>query len=110
MTKVFIDNIFAMFGTLVCQQTLGIPMDTKCAPLLSDLFRYCYLDFKQGLLKKNKKTLVPSLNFSIHYTDDVITLYNFILGDFIDRIYPIELVIKDTSYTDMPASCLDLHI
>jgi hypothetical protein len=110
MTEVFIDDIFVMFDALVFQQTVGIPMDTKCAPLLSDLFRYCYLDFKQGILKKNEKTFVPSLNFSIHYTDDVITLYNSMFGDFIDRIYPIELVIKDTSYTDMPASCLDLHI
>ena len=110
MTEVFIDNIFVMFGTLVFQQIFGIPMDTKCAPLLSELFRYCYLDFKQGLPKKNERTLLPSLNFSLHYTDDVISLYNSMFGDFIDRIYPIELVIKDTSYTDRPASCLDLHI
>ena len=31
-------------------------------------------------------------------------------GDFVDRIYPIELVIKDTSYTDNAASYLDPHI
>ena len=48
MSEVFIDNIFVAFGALVCQQTVGIPMDTEYAPLLPDLFRYCYLDFKQG--------------------------------------------------------------
>ena len=31
-------------------------------------------------------------------------------GDFVDRIYPIELELKDTTDTDRSASCLDLHI
>lgn len=90
MTVVFIDNIFAMFGALFFQQTVGIPMDAKCAPLLlADLFLYYYSDLKQGLLKKNEKTLVPSFNFTLHYTDDHISQYNSIFGDFIHRIYSI---------------------
>jgi hypothetical protein len=97
MTEVFSDNIFAMLCALVLQQTLDIPMDTKCVPpLLADLFLYCYLYFKHGLLKTNDKTFVPSLNVTLHYTDDISSLYNSKVGDFIDRIYPIELVIKDT--------------
>jgi hypothetical protein len=111
MIEVFSDNIFVMFCGLFFQQTVGIPMDTTCAPpLLADLFLYCYLDIKQGLLKKNEKTFVPSLNFTLHYTDDVISLYNSMLCDFIVRIYPIELVINDIPYTDRSASFLDLHI
>ena len=31
-------------------------------------------------------------------------------GDFVDRIYPIELEIKDTTYTDRSASYHDLHL
>ena len=31
-------------------------------------------------------------------------------GDFVDRIYPIELEIKDTADTDRSASYLDLHL
>jgi hypothetical protein len=34
----FIYNIFVQFVGLVFQQTIGIPMSTKCAPLLPDLF------------------------------------------------------------------------
>jgi hypothetical protein len=84
------------FVALFYQQTVGIPIDSTCAPpLLADLFLYCYLDFKQGLLKKNEKTFVPSLNFMLHYTDDVISIYNSMLGEFIVRIYPNELVIHD---------------
>jgi hypothetical protein len=35
------------------------------------------------------------------YIDDVISLNNSRVGDFVDRIYPIELEIKDTTATDM---------
>jgi hypothetical protein len=31
-------------------------------------------------------------------------------GDFVDRIYPIELEIKDITYTDRSTSYLDIHI
>jgi hypothetical protein len=38
----------------------------------------------------------------------VLSLNNYRFGDFVDRIYPIELEIKDT--TDRSASYLDLHL
>ena len=44
------------------------------------------------------------------YIDDVLSLNNSRLIDFIDRIYPIELETKDTTYTDRPASYLDIHL
>ena len=94
------------------QQTVGrIPMDTNCAPLLADLFLFSYVtDFIQRLLKKNEKKLVRSFNFTFRYIDDVLSLNNFSFGDFVDRIYPIELEIKDTKDTDRSASYLDLHL
>jgi hypothetical protein len=33
MLEVLIDNVFAMLGGRVFQQTVGIPMGTNCAPL-----------------------------------------------------------------------------
>jgi hypothetical protein len=42
------------------------------------------------------------------YIDDVLSLNNSRFGDFIDRIYPIELRIKDTTDTDRSASYLEL--
>jgi hypothetical protein len=44
----------------------------------------------QGLLKKNEKNLARSFNFMVRYIDDVLSLNNFRLGDFVDLIYPIE--------------------
>jgi hypothetical protein len=43
MLKVIIDDIFAMFGGRVFQQTVGILMGTNCASLA---------DFMQRLLKE----------------------------------------------------------
>ena len=109
MLEFLIDNIFGMVGEPVFQQTVGIPMSTNCAPLLAELFLYSYeADFIQGLLKKNEKKL--AFNFTFRYIDDVLSLNNFRFGDFVDRIYPIELEIKDTTDTDTTASYLDLHL
>jgi hypothetical protein len=41
--------------------------------------------------------------------DDVLSLNNSRFGDFVDRIYPIELEIKDTTDTDRSVSYLDHH-
>ena len=104
MLKFLIDNIFVMFGGHVFQQTVSIPMGTNCAPLLADLFLYSYeADFIQGLLKKNEKKLARSFNFTFRYIDDVLSLNNSRLDDFVDRFYPIELEIKDTTNTDRSA-------
>ena len=91
MLEFLIDNTLAIFAGRVFQQTVGIPIVANCAPLLADLLFYsCEADFIQGFLKKNDKKLVRSINF-------------------VDRIYPIELEIKDTTDTDISASYLDLH-
>jgi len=51
MPEFLIDNIFAMFGGRVFQQTVSIYMATNCAPLLADLFLYSHeTDFIQGLI------------------------------------------------------------
>jgi hypothetical protein len=48
-------------------------------------------------MKKNEKKLVRSFNFTFRYIDDVLSLSNSRFGDFVERIYPIELEIKDTT-------------
>ena len=100
-----IDSIFVMFGGRVFQQTVGIPMGTNCTPLLADLFLYSYeADFIQGLLKKNEKKLARSFNFTFRYIDDVLSLNNSTFAAFVNRIYLVELEIKDTTDTDRSAS------
>ena len=100
-----------MFGGCVFQQTVGIPMGTNCSPLLADVFLYSYeAHFIQGLLQKNEKKLARCFNFTFWYIDDVLSLNDSRFGDFVDRIYSIEIEIKDTSDTNRSASYLDLHL
>ena len=76
----------------------------------SDLFLYSYeADFIHGLLKKNEKKLARTFNFTFRYIDDVLSLSNSRFGGFVDRIYPIDLEIKDITDTDISAAYLDLH-
>jgi hypothetical protein len=63
-------------------------------------------DFIQRFLKQNEKKLARSFNCTFRYIDDVLSLNTF--DEIVDRIYPIEFEIKDTTDTDMSASYLDL--
>ena len=68
--------------------------------MLADLLLYSYeADFIQRLLQKNQKKLARSFNSTFRYIDDVLSLNNSRFGDFVDLIYPIELKIKDNTYT-----------
>jgi hypothetical protein len=121
MLEFLIDNIFVLFGGRVFQRKIGIPMGTNCAPLHADLFLYSYhAEFIQGLIKKNEMKLSQSFNFTFRYIDDIVSLYNSRFGDFVDRIYPIELRVRVrakvwvrvrvTTDTDRSASYLDIHL
>ena len=37
-----LENIFIRFGSKLYRQIVGIPMGTNCAPLVADLFLFCY--------------------------------------------------------------------
>ena len=55
-----LDNIYIRFGTKLYRQIVGIPMN-NCAPLVADLFLFCYerhfmtslSDVKQAVLLKH---------------------------------------------------------
>ena len=52
----------------------------------------------------------PLIYLTFRYVDDILSLNRSRFGDFVDRIYPIELEIDDTTDTDKSASYLDLHL
>jgi hypothetical protein len=64
-------------------------------------------DFLQGLLM-NKGKLAHTFNYS--YIDNVLSLNDSRFGDYLHRIYPNELEVKDTTDTQKSASHLDLPI
>ena len=62
LLEFLIDNIFAMLGGRVFQQTVGIPIGSNCVPLLADLFIYSHeADFIPRLPKKAKSSYPDAL-------------------------------------------------
>ena len=57
-----LDNIFIRFGSKLYRQMVGIPMGTNCAPLVADLFLFCYeRDFMLSLSDNNQLMLLKLL-------------------------------------------------
>ena len=58
-----LDNIYIRFGTKLYRQIVGIPMGTNCAPLVADLFLYCYeKGFMDSLNHDNQADVIEAFN------------------------------------------------
>ena len=51
-----LDNIFIRFGSILYRQIVSIPMGTNCAPLVVDLFLFCYERYFMLSLSENNQT------------------------------------------------------
>ena len=111
MLEFLVDNIFVEFGGQIFQQTIGIPMGTNCAPLLADLFLYSYeADFMQEQLRRGNKNLASKFNLTFRYIDDVLSINNDTISNYLHMIYPPELEINETTESHCSASYLDLFL
>jgi hypothetical protein len=98
MLGFLVENIYVVFVHQVFEQSVGIPMDTNCALLLTDLFLYSYeAEFVKKLLRDNTKKLAVSFNHTFRYIDDVLSINNHNFHNYVLLIYPDELEIKDTA-------------
>ena len=71
-----LDNIFIRFGTKLYRQSIGIPMGTNCAPLVADLFLFCYeRDFMKSLSRESQADIIEAFNSTSRYLDDLIIKY-----------------------------------
>ena len=73
-----------------------VPMGTNCAPLVADIFLYCYeRDFMDSLNHNNQADVIEAFNATSRCLDDLLN---------VNQIYPR---IKPT---DTEAPFLDLHL
>ena len=107
-----LDNIFVRFGTKVYRQVIGIPMGTNCAPLIADLFLYCYESTFMKNLQKNPihSSLIDVFNSNSRYLDDILTLNNPDFLKFASDIYPKELILNRANSDNQCCPFLDLNI
>ena len=63
-----LDKIFIRFGSKLYRQIVGIPMGTNCAPLVADLFLFCYeRDFMLSLSDNNQADIIEAFNSTSRY-------------------------------------------
>ena len=63
-----LDNSYVRFKTNLNGQTFGIPMGTNYAPLVGDLFLFCYeRDFMTSLSDDNQADIIEAFNSTSRY-------------------------------------------
>ena len=105
------DYIYIRFGSKLYRQIVGIPMGTNCAPLVADLFLFCYeRDFMLSLSEDNQSGVIEAFNSTSRYLGDLLNFYNSFFDSMVNRIYPSELQINKANVSDAEASFLELHL
>ena len=71
------DNICIRFSNKLYRQIVGIPMGTNRAPLVADLFLFCYeRDFMTSLSNDNQADIIEAFNSTSKYLDDLLNTEN----------------------------------
>ena len=105
-----LDSIYIRFGSKLYRQIVGIPTGTNCAPLVADLFLFCYeRDFMLSLSEYNQSDVIEAFNSTIRYLDSLLNINNNnnFFDSMVNRIYPLELQLNKAN---TEASFLDLHL
>ena len=96
---------------LLYRQIVGIPMGTNCAPLVADLFLFCYeRDFMTSLSDVKQAEIIEAFKSTSRYLDDLLTIDNPYFEGMVNRIYPLELELNKANTSDTEAPFLDFWI
>ena len=86
-------------------------MGTICAPLVADLFLFCYeRDFILSLSDNNQTFIIEAFNSTSRYLDDLLNIYNPYFEQMVGQIYPTELQLNKANSSDTEAPFLDLNL
>ena len=67
------DKFFIRFGIKFYRQIIGIPMGTNCAPLVADLFLFCYeRDFMNSLSPEYQADIIEAFSSTSRLLDDLL--------------------------------------
>ena len=82
-----LDTIYIRFGSKLYRQNVGIRMGTNCAPLVADLFLFCYeRDFMKSITKQKRYDLIDAFNSTSRYVDDLLNINNIHFEHMVNRI------------------------
>ena len=107
----FLANIFIRFGTKLYRQVVGIPMGTNCAPLVADLFLFCYeRDFMMSLSDDKQADVIDAFNTTSRYLDDIFNINNVYFDNMVCQISLQSSNLNKANTSDTKAAFLDLHL
>ena len=111
MLTFLLDNIIIRFGTKLYRQVVGIPMGTNFAPLVEDLFLFCYeRDFMMSLSDDNQADVIDAFSTTSRYLDDILNINNVYFDKMVSQIYPSERQLNKAYTSDTEAAFLDMHL
>ena len=86
-------------------------MGTNCAPLVADLFLFCYeRNFMKNLSCDNQVYVFKAFNFTSRYLDDLLNFDNPYFEGMVNQIYPHESQLNKANTSDTEAPFFDLHL
>ena len=66
-------------------------MGTNCAPLVADLFLFCYeRDFIMSLSDDKQADVIDALITTSRYLDDILNINSVYFGNVVSQIYPLK--------------------
>ena len=81
-------TICIRFGAELYRQVVGIPKGTNSAPLVADLFLFCYeRDFMMSLSDDKQAHNIDAFNTSSRYLDDILNINNVYFDSMVSQIY-----------------------
>ena len=84
-------------------------MDINCAPLVANLFLFCYeRDFMMPLSDDKQADIADAFITTSRYLDDNLNIKNVIFNNMVGQIYHSELQLKKVYTSDNKAAFLDL--
>ena len=82
-----LDNIFIQFSTKLYRQVVGILIGTNCAPLVADVFLFCYKrNFMMSLSNDKQAGIIDALKTTSSYLDDILNNNNVYFDSVVGRI------------------------
>ena len=86
-------------------------MGTNCAPLVADLFLFCYeIIFMLSLSDNNQTDIIEAFNSTSRYLDDLLYIDNPYFEKMVGQIYPTELQLNKATSFDTEAPFWDLNL
>ena len=80
-------------------------MGTNCAPLVADLFLFCYeRNFVMSLSDDKQADVIDAFNTTSRYLDDILNINNVYFDNMVSQIHPSDFKLNKVNTSDSEAA------